>query len=176
MIEQNSKNEILFNEEQRFGQWWLWLILLAINGFSLSKFFLKITGQSFDHQINGTELLIFMIVNLLLLFLFLNLRLETIIKEDGIYVRFFPFHLSFIHFKWERISESFVREYNPILEYGGWGMRFGFFGKGKAYNVSGNKGIQLVFTNGRKLLIGTKRPEEVNGVLERLGYLTVNLP
>jgi len=39
----------------------------------------------------------------------------------------------------------------------------------EAYNVSGNKGIQLVFTNGRKLLIGTKRPEEVKEILEKLG-------
>jgi len=168
-------DEILYSEEQRFTQWWLWLILLGVNGELLYGFFQQvIEGEPFGNKPMGnTELLIVQGIILLLTVLFFNFRLETRIKKDGIYVRFFPFHLSFIHFKWEKVAESFVRRYNPILEYGGWGLRFGFFGKGKAYNISGNKGIQLVFTNGRKLLIGTKKPEEVNEVLEKLGRLTV---
>jgi len=177
MIEQEETDyETLFTEEQRFKQWWLWLILLGINGLFLYGFFKQVIGgQAFgDKPMSNTELLITMGFTLLLTALFFNLRLETKIKKDGIYVRFFPFHLSFKHFRWETISESFVRQYNPILEYGGWGIRFGFFGKGKAFNVSGNKSIQLVFTNGRKLLIGTKKPEEAIEVLEKLGHLTRN--
>ena len=78
---------------------------------------------------------------LLITLLILNIRLDTLIKEDGIYVRFFPFHWSFKKFSWDMISSSYVRKYSPLLEYGGWGMRLGIFGKGNAWNISGDKGL-----------------------------------
>jgi TATA-box binding protein (TBP) (component of TFIID and TFIIIB) len=46
-----------------------------------------------------------------------------------------------------------------LLEYGGWGIKYGR--KGKAYNVSGNRGVQLVFKDGKQLLIGSQRAEEL---------------
>jgi hypothetical protein len=44
----------------------------------------------------------------------------------------------------------------------------GLMGKGKAFNVSGNKGLQLEFNDGRKLLIGTSKPEELEAFLLQL--------
>ena len=83
-------------------------------------------------------------------------RLEAEVRADGLYIRFFPFHLRFKRFGAEDLSECFARKYRPILEYGGWGIRFGWKG-GRAYNVSGNEGVQLVFKNGKRLLIGSKQ-------------------
>jgi hypothetical protein len=40
------------------------------------------------------------------------------------------------------------------MEYGGWGIKYGKMGK--AYNVSGNRGVQLEFTDGKRLLIGSQ--------------------
>jgi TATA-box binding protein (TBP) (component of TFIID and TFIIIB) len=40
------------------------------------------------------------------------------------------------------------------------------FGAGKAYNVSGNKGVQLVFKNGKKLLIGSQKADELAKAIE----------
>jgi uncharacterized protein YlzI (FlbEa/FlbD family) len=52
-------------------------------------------------------------------------------------------------------------------EYGGWGLRYSFNKKrGNAINVSGDIGIQLTLTNGKKLLIGTQKKEAVNRVLK----------
>lgn len=51
------------------------------------------------------------------------------------------------------------RTYRPILEYGGWGVRYSPFGRGWAYNVSGNRGVHLVLSNGRRVLVGSRRPE-----------------
>jgi hypothetical protein len=45
--------------------------------------------------------------------LFVNFRLETTIKKDEIYVRFFPFYLKFKHYVWDRLLKSFVRQYSP---------------------------------------------------------------
>jgi hypothetical protein len=52
-----------------------------------------------------------------------------------------------------------VQTYRPIRDYGGWGIRYGR--GGKAYNVSGNRGVMLELSDGQKLLIGSQRPEEL---------------
>jgi len=49
------------------------------------------------------------------------------------------------------------------------GLKGGFFfnkGRGKAINVSGNIGVQLILKNGDKILIGTQKKEEALRVLE----------
>lgn len=166
-------NEILFTERQRFKQWWLWLILLGINGLFLFGVFKQVvSGQQFgDKSMSNIGLLITAGLTILLTILFLNFRLDTLIKKDGIYVRFFPFHLKFNYYAWEKLTKSFVRQYSPIAEYGGWGLRYGFLGKGKAFNVSGDKGLQLEFTDHKKLLIGTNKPDELTEALKRVGQL-----
>jgi hypothetical protein len=166
-------NKILFTERQKFNQWWIWLILLAINGFFILGVFKQLViGQQFgDKPMNNTELLIIAGLTFMLSILFLNFRLETQIKKDGIYVRFFPFHIAFKHYTWDIIAKSYVRQYSAITEYGGWGLRLGLFGKGKAYNVSGDKGLQLEFTNNKKLLIGTNMAETLTETLSSIGQL-----
>ncbi len=103
----------------------------------------------------------------------LNFRLDTVIKTDGIYIRFFPFHRTFRFYAWETLAKCYVREYSPIGEYGGWGLRYSMSGKGKAYNFSGSKGLQLEFFNGDKLLLGTRKPEEITTILQFNGKLRV---
>ncbi len=166
------EKEILFEEKQRFRQWWLWILLLGINGmFFYGVYQQVISGQQFgDKPMDDYSLLTVTGLSLLFTIIFFNLRLDTRIQKDGIYFRFFPIHLSYRHYSWDNIDKSFVRQYNPVLEYGGWGLRLGLFGKGKAFNVSGNKGIQIVFTNGKKVLLGTNKPEEAEEALKQCGH------
>ncbi len=98
------------------------------------------------------------------------LRLDTEIREDGIYYQLFPFHFKMRKIAFDDIEKVYVRKYNPLMEYGGWGIRLGLFGKGWAINISGNKGIQIEFKNKkkRKFLLGTQKPEEVEAVLNKL--------
>jgi hypothetical protein len=167
------ENEILFSESQKFKQWWFWGILLLVNGLVLFGTYKQvISGQQVgDKPIGNTGPLLTTGLTMLSTILILTFRLDTKIKRDGIYVRFFPFHLSFRRYTWDNISKSFVRQYNPIIEYGGWGLRFGLFGKGKALNVSGNKGLQLEFSNSKRLLVGTNKPEELTETLKKIGQL-----
>lgn len=166
-------NEILFSERQKFKQWWLWLILLGINGLLLFGVFKQVIGgQQFgDKPMSNAMLLIATGVTLSLTLIFLNIRLDTIIKHDGIYVRFFPFHAKFEYFSWDSLTKSFVRQYSAVSEYGGWGLRFGLFGKGAAYNISGDKGLALEFKNSKKLLIGTNKPDQITEILNKVGQL-----
>lgn len=163
-------NDILFFEKQKFTQWWVWLILLLPTTiFILSILSEFISGFEFGYKpIDISELLVSILLFGCIYIFFYLLRLETVIKPDGIYVRFFPFHLRYKHYKWEVLSNIYIREYCAITEYGGWGLRSSFFGKGKAYNVNGNKGLQLEFTNGKKLLIGTQKETELKTLLVEL--------
>lgn len=165
-------NEILFTERQKFTQWWLWLILLGVSGLSIFSVCKRIVDERhFGEKPSDIGLLILTGMTLLFTVLFVNCRLELTIKKDGIYVRFFPFHLKFRHYNWDGMIKSYVRQYSPLIEYGGWGLRFGIFGKGKAFNVSGDKGLQLEFTNRKRLLIGTNKPDELTEILNKLGQL-----
>jgi hypothetical protein len=101
-----------------------------------------------------------------ILYIFYILRLETEVRYDGLYVRFYPLTSKTINFT--EIVYCEARTYHPIKEYGGWGIRYGWK-RGKAYNVSGNRGVQLEFQNGKKLLIGSQRPEELaQAIKERM--------
>jgi hypothetical protein len=166
-------NEILFKESQRFKQWWLWLILLGFNILFLFGVFKQVIEEQWfgDNPMSNEGLITATVLTIIVTILFVNYRLDTKIKTDGIYVRFFPFHIKFKHYTWDKLTKSFVRQYSPLMEYGGWGLRLGLFGNGKAFNVSGDKGLQLEFTDNKKLLIGTNRPEELTETLIKIGQL-----
>lgn len=85
-------------------------------------------------------------------------ELRVVVRPDALHVRFFP--LTRQHrYSWDEIESAQARTYRPIAEFGGWGVRFGR--RGKAYNVYGNRGVQLELTGGRRLLIGSQRADEL---------------
>jgi hypothetical protein len=167
------ENEILFKESQRFKQWWIWLILIGVNGLFVVGIIMQVfLEQQFgNNPMSNTALIILTGVFLLFTILMLRFKLETIIKQDGIYVRFFPFHIQFKHYKWDDLTKVYVRHYSPLKEYGGWGIRIGLSGKGTAFNISGNKGLQLEMVNNKKLLIGTNKPEQLTETLTKMGQI-----
>ena len=155
----------MFTETQRFTQWWLWLILLGVWASMVYSF---VTAPP---QTNVAAFVSFGI-GILLPLLFWQMKLTTRITEDGIYVRFFPFHFKEKFFPWETITSSYVRSYSPLMEYGGWGIKYSFKGNGLVYNTAGNVGLQLYFKEGEPVLIGTQKGEEIKQVLASLGHLT----
>jgi hypothetical protein len=159
------QSTILFSEKQRFSQWWVWLLLILLNGWFLFAIYDQLFGP---HPVNDAWLLLTGAVFILLTLLFAVMRLETEIRTDGIYVRFFPFHLRFRHYAPRELENYYMRTYSSLVEYGGWGMRVSLSGAGKLYNVSGKEGLQLVFPNGKRLLIGTQQPEALSAALKVL--------
>ena len=51
--------------------------------------------------------------------------------------------------------------YSPLAEYGGWGIKWGR--SGLALNARGDRGVRLTLTDGRRVLVGSQRPEELGG-------------
>jgi hypothetical protein len=160
-----KKGQILFEESQRFTQWWIWAIILGALGFSI--YANMETIQKGDSLFNWTNFSIIIPV-FIIPALFYFLTLKTRVEENGIYVRFIPFHLKEIFIAWDQLENCSVRTYSPLGEYGGWGIKYGLGGAGKVYNVSGNQGLQLVFKDGSRLLIGTQKPQELQEILNKL--------
>ncbi|MBS4057952.1 MAG: hypothetical protein KGZ82_11590 [Bacteroidales bacterium] len=163
-------DEVLFSEKQRFRQWWIWAVLLGISLFfliGLAIYFVK--GEAAKNGTAGSIGMLFItVIPLALTWLFSRATLETYISSKGIDIRFFPFVNKIRHIDWADIAEAYVREYKPLREFGGWGIRTGLTGRTGAWNVSGNEGLQLVMKNGTKLLIGTQKPEEIRQMLTHI--------
>ncbi len=64
------------------------------------------------------------------------------------------------------MRECYARRYSPLREYGGWGIRYGW--SGWAYNLRGHEGVQLVFQNGGKLLLGSQQPQELEAAIRSI--------
>ncbi len=86
-----------------------------------------------------------------------TMGLITELRQDAVKVWLWP--LFWRTLRYEDIVEAEARQYNPLTEYGGWGMRWGI--SGQAWNVSGRYGVQLVLRDGRRVLIGSRESEEL---------------
>lgn len=159
---------LLFRERQRYRQLWIWMLIILINVFVLIVLIIERDSTPFYVS------LLVSLPSFALLVLFLCLRLDTEIREDGVYVRFFPLQARFRHYPWKDIARVFLRQYEPIKEYGGWGIRGTF--SNRALNIAGDQGLQLIFANRRKLLIGTQQPEQLATVLATLPLELLHVP
>jgi len=143
--------KILFNENQKFSQWWLWLILLSFPVFALYPF--EVNNLNFNYIVVSIAILVF--------FYFLELR--VFITEEGLYYQFFPIHIKKHVIKFTEIKKIEAVKYKPIIDYGGWGIKHGF--NGKAYNVSGNFGVKIYLLNGKNILFGSRKHKKFEKVL-----------
>ena len=159
------KPNILFEESQRFSQKLFQIIVFFISCIFVYAFFQQVLfGNPFGNKPMSDKgimaaLIFLSIFNLL----FYSMKLVTTIDKDSISVRFYPFHFFPKRFEWNQLQDVIVREYNPLKEYGGWGLRG--FGKKSTMTATGNWLVEVVFVNGQSLLIGTKKPEEMKVAL-----------
>jgi hypothetical protein len=163
----HSSFQCRFREEQRFNQWWLYVIvgtvaLITTILFGYAMFRQLLQGQPWgDRPMSDTALavmgplVILLGWGVVLLVRWMSLVVE--VQENGVFIRFRPFVRREILLRDIRRCET--RTYRPVWEYGGWGLRFGL--RGRAYNVSGNRGVQLELVARKRILIGSQRPEEL---------------
>ncbi|NDV46816.1 hypothetical protein D0T49_07120 [Paludibacter sp. 221] len=172
------KNNVEFYERQIRKQWWMYLLLAAINIIFIYGIIRQIfLGKAFGNNPMSDG---WLIAATAIMFLFsiitLASRLDTFINSEGIYARYFPFNPKYKFFSWNDISQAYIREYRSGREFGGSGVRIKviraggihFNGREKAYIVSGRYGLQLELKNRKKILIGTQRPDEIKEVLKKL--------
>ena len=146
-----------FEERQRFRQVWLWAVLLGIAAVSTAAVLISV------RELSWTAL--FLLTPAALVYLLYRLELDVRVDDRALSIRFTPLVRKSIPLS--EIAAVAPRTYRPLLEYGGWGIRYSLSGRGLAYNVSGNRGVQLVLTDGSRILVGSQRPEDLAAAVER---------
>ncbi len=161
-------SKTLFTEKQKFRQIWAMMILIGVSVVMVFGFVRQIIlGIPFGNNPAPDWMMYVMVLIPVAIFgLFLILTLNTRLDKNGIAFKFFPLHRKDRLIKWESVKKVYVRKYKPIAEYGGWGFRKGR--SGLAYNTSGNMGLQIELKDGKKILLGTQKPDELRRTLEKL--------
>lgn len=157
----------VFIEEQRFDQWWFRLLMLLAGAMILVAMVKAYPSLKSDATVFWITTSATVITSVLIFFMLFVLKLETKIDELGIHYGFKPIHFKLKLAAWIDIDRCSVSEYRPLTDYGGWGYRMNLFRKkGAAYSVKGNIGIQIVFKDGKRLLIGTQKMADAENVLQ----------
>ena len=160
MNQERGKSPI-YREVQQFRQVWIWVVISAL---AALVWYAAVTQLILHRPFGGVPMPVIPLVVFWFIFgiglpaLFYFGRLVTEVRDDGIYICFFPFHRT-CRIAFTEVKQSQVRTWRPIREYGGWGIRYGR--TGKAYNVSGDRGVQIELSNGNRLFIGSQRAEEL---------------
>ncbi|HOV33358.1 MAG TPA: DUF6141 family protein [Candidatus Hydrogenedens sp.] len=173
-------SELLFIETQRFSQWWFWLIITLSIFLAIAPIGYGLVQQLIFKQPWGNNpmpdlgliltALCMIIFVAFILYFFYMIRLETRVYKDGIYIIYYPFHLKYRKLSWDKLDEISGHKYRPIVEFGGWGIRWN--AKGWAYTVSGNECIELKKGN-HKIVIGTKKLDELLSALDKAQNLCI---
>jgi hypothetical protein len=79
-------------------------------------------------------------------------------------VRFAPFHRRPRNIDFDYVVSVETATYSALREHGGYGKRRARHGR--AYTVSGKRGVRLTFRDGKHLLIGSQRPDELATAIE----------
>lgn len=164
-LDKIKEPEVIFREVQYFRQRGFWLLLIPSSLVPLIIFLIVL-----HFSMPSEEVLLFGIVMLLVAIIppvfFFGANLTVEVRHDGLYIRFFPFHASFFKISASDVKNWRIRSYSALKEYGGYGIRFGV--DGKAYNVSGNRGVQIELMDGGKILIGSQKPDLLQQAIEDL--------
>ena len=155
--------KIEFKEEQKFTQWWLWLVLLGIGILPfLGIYKRKILGDIFgDEPMSDFGFIIFCVIIFGVIAMFWFMRLETEIDQNEIRMNFFPFVKKQV--SWKDIKNAEIVNYGFV---GAWGIRL-WTKYGTVYNTKGNKGLAIELLNGKKFLIGTQKEIELTKIVQK---------
>jgi len=149
-----------FHEEQRFRQWWVWLLVYGIAALQWWGFIQQIIlGKPWGNRPAPDTLLVlvWMLFGIGFPVFFNMIRLTIEVTGEDICIHFYPLTRRVIPMA--DIVQAEASTYQPIWEYGGWGIRG--IGSRRAYNVSGNQGVELTLRDGRVVMVGSQRADEM---------------
>lgn len=158
----------LFQETQKFTQWWLWLFLLAPMVVIVFEVIVLTVGGCYSEPGNFSFSIVMPTIywiGLLVWFssfiFFSRTRLEIFVTPDAVKIR----HLIGLTktFKIADIDKAEIVTYGFL----GYGIRL-HSKYGTVYNVKGNKGLALTLNNGKKYMIGTQRPSEFARAVKKM--------
>ncbi len=146
---------ILFTELQQSDYSQFLVILFAL--LPANAFLIFQVIRHFN--LKNTIILGIMIFATILCVIFSFTRLEIEVSEKEIKCRLYPFYFSN-----QIISKEEIVGIEKVIyeskNWGGWGVRTNSRGD-KAYTMYGNKGVQVTLKNGKIILLGTQKPNQL---------------
>jgi hypothetical protein len=158
--------DLAYHEVQQFRQIWIVLIVAFLAAIAWYTFAVQIIlGEPFgtNPAPDIVVLIILAIFGIAFPLWFFVMKLEIQVTGTALRFRMYPLHPSWKEVPFETVSNVMAVVYRPLREYGGWGIRFGR--KGMAYNVSGDRGVQVTLKSGKSFLLGSLRAEDLELVL-----------
>jgi hypothetical protein len=98
--------------------------------------------------------------------LFALARLTVEVFVDRIDIRYRPFIRRTISL--DSVVAADAVTYRPLREYGGWGLK-GWSRRKIAYNVRGDRGVLLTLMDGRTVLLGSQRADDLAASIRPTG-------
>jgi hypothetical protein len=159
---------VAFHEEQRFRQFWIWILILGVAALQWWGWIQQILlGQPFGDN-PAPDWMVWLLwalfgIGLPLSFVYLRLVIE--VDDQGVWLRYVPLTQRVIRF--DEIDRCEATDYQPLRQYGGWGIRG--LGSNRAYNVSGSQGVRLHLRDGSVVVIGSQRSQELALAIDAQG-------
>lgn len=159
-----------FQETQKVRQLWIYMLLVLVFALWMWQLIQQVVmGVPFGTDPAPNWAILFIgLIPIGATVLIALLKLETRVSSESMEYRMWPIHKNYRILQANEIVHFEVKKYNPLLDYGGWGIRQGFGRKGTAYNMSGNMGALVELKSGKKIMIGTRKPEELRSALNRM--------
>lgn len=159
----------LFEESQKFNQWYLWLIMgtsslvfvgIIINALTQQLYFDESWGDTPLSDGALITIMLLMVVALVLgIWLFYRFQLDTRVDKRGFHYRLLPF-IS----QWRFIAKSEIKNFTVgPYRFRGIGILPSFVGT-LTYNVRGKYGLRLAYSD-KEIMIGTQKPEAMEEAL-----------
>jgi len=163
-----NHTKVLYREIQRPRQILLWVLVL-LSAVYMWYWFIKqiifgvpVGNNPAPDAVTVVVWVIFGIIFPILMLWVLKLIIE--VRNDGVYIRFIPFHFNYKQYLFKDIRHYENITYSPLKRFGGWGIRFNLQGE-TAYNLNGKKGIKLKLKYDT-VVIGTQKPDELKKAIE----------
>ncbi len=160
-----------FREEQRLSQWWVRVLVLIPAGMGWWVFLTQVVGGDPGGERPASDWAVWVMLVLFgvgLPLLILLAKLVVTVDRQHVRMRWIP--LAWRTIRVADIKSAEARTYRPIREYGGWGIRWSTK-NGVAWNAVGNRGVQLELRAGKRLLIGSQRPEELEAAIRKVAKI-----
>lgn len=152
-------------EKQQLKLWWLYVIVGLETIIVLAIIIFDKGGMSFQQLKAQYFLPIFAILlPYLIVYAITKNKLTLKIAENGVNYQYWPFARNkFI--SWTAIDQLYLRKYDALGEYGGWGIkhRLWFKFNDKAYILNDKTiGLQILLHNQKKILFSIENTDELS--------------
>ncbi len=150
-------DELVFREDQRFTQPWLWAVVIVAAVAVWVLVAVQVADGGGDES-GWVLAIVAVLVGVGLPVLFVLARLTVEVFADRIDIRYRPFVRRTIALETVVAADAVI--YRPLREYGGWGIK-GWSRRKIAYNVRGDRGVLLTLVDGRTVLVGSQRADDL---------------